>query len=165
MSKPQRTSGRRKRSPRGVHVHDRDAADRALAKREREERRQEALDEVRREQERLERRIEREKAQPAVGAALGAGWTPPTLAEVEIVDPDSAPPPLAPMPVEVHPLLLRFPDLPWEGDGNRPQAIGQARTLLRQGYNIRKVIATYEVGLKWFDDIIIDDMGFGPSDK
>ena len=168
-----KTRTRRRRAPRGVskavHNRDRDAADQALSKRLREERRQEALEETRREQERLERRIEREKLQPAMGPTLGALYAhsePELKPELEPVAPPLNDAPIVqPTPPVTHtdtPLLwLRFPDLPWEGEGNQPRAIGQARTMFRQGYHIRKVISTYDVGLKWFDDLPIDEMGFG----
>jgi hypothetical protein len=33
--------------------------------------------------------------------------------------------------------------------------------MLREGYHIRKVVQFYGVGLKWLDDIPLDEMGFG----
>lgn len=153
-------SGRRKRTPRGVHlsVHnaDREAADQAAQRREREERRQAALDEARIERERLERRMAREKVQPALGATLGAEYVAPEP-ERALVEPE----PVGPTFVDTPAWVIRFPDLPWEGDGNQNAAIGRARAMLREGYNLRKVVTTYQVGLKWLDDIEIDDMGFG----
>lgn len=163
-----RLSGRQKRTPRGVHlsVHnkaDREAADQALRKREREERRQAALDEIQAEQERLERRIEREKTQPAMGATLGAQYVSPTP-EPELVEPVE-PELVQPTSVDTPAWMIRFPDLPWEGDGNEKTAIGRARSMLREGYNVRKVVTMFQVGLKWLDDIEIDDMGFGVTHK
>lgn len=169
MSK-QRLTGRQKRNPRGVElsVHnrlkDREAADEALLARERrEERRREALEEATREQERLERRIAREKLHPALGPTLGAVYA----AESEQVENVPAPPPIAaweiPTPVDTPPLALLFPGLPWEGDGES-LTIGEARALLRQGYNIRRVVRQSGVGLKWLDDIPIDEAGFGRLD-
>jgi len=156
-----KTSSRRKRSPRGAHIVDRDAADRALAKREREERRQQALEESRREQQRLERRIERERQHPAMGAAPGADYrslTPPETTPVP--DPEPV------VSTLVEPVLQqRFPDLPWDGRGTEEHAVGSARAMLRQGYNVRKVVTKFGVGLRWLDDIPIDEMGFGLSEK
>lgn len=173
-----RSSGRRKRTPRGAHlkVHnnrDRNDADQALEKRLREERREEALAEARREQERLERRIAREKITPTMGPTLGALYVAEAEAEPEpepvleiVLEPELEPVHIAPeaptpvAPVDTPALALLFPDLPWEGDGES-RAIGQARTLLRQGYNIRRVVRQSGVGLKWLDDIPIDEAGFG----
>jgi hypothetical protein len=154
MSK-QRTSGRRKREPRGVHlsVHNkRDLPDDPMEEILREERRQAALAEVRREQERLERRIAREKVEPVMGATAGA--------EYVAAEPEPAPEPVR-APMDTPALALRFPELPWEGDGNESRAIRQARAMLRQGYNIRKVVTQFGIGLKWLDDIPIDETGFG----
>lgn len=160
---PKRLSGRQRRTPRGVHlsVHnqvDREAADQALHRREREERRQAALDAVRAEEARLERRIEREKTQPALGPTLGAQYVSPEPEPVEVET-------VRPTSVDTPVWMIRFPDLAWEGDGNQKSAIGSARAMLREGYNLRKVVKTFQVGLKWLDDIEIDDMGFGVTDK
>jgi hypothetical protein len=50
-----------------------------------------------------------------------------------------------------------------EGDGNGRWTLGQARSLLRQGYHIRHVVTTTGYGLKWFDDLPLDDYGHGMS--
>ena len=47
----------------------------------------------------------------------------------------------------------------------RRALLGSARSMLRDGYNVRKVVKQFQVGLKWLDDIDIDDMGFGVVDE
>src|SRR4051794_19354116 len=118
MSKVGRLPHRQSRAPRGAKVQARLSVEEIEAREERERRRLEALAEVQRERERLERRIAREKVQPAVGPALGAGYeAPQEVTEPEPVDIPAADPMLS---YDIPLLVRRFPDLPWEGEGNQP---------------------------------------------
>jgi hypothetical protein len=161
-------SGRQKRSPRGAGYSGQSKRkfgrdQRIKVKDKTDPRRVEALEEARKAQERLDRRIAREQHTPTMGKVAGAEWTPPLSTESTAPSPPPQPPaPSRSIPGEdLHPLQIRFPDIPWEGDGDGTWTPGQARKLLREGYNIRKVVRDTSVGMKWLSDIPVDRAGFG----
>jgi len=47
--------------------------------------------------------------------------------------------------------------LPETGDGNGAWTLGQARTMLRQGYLLSHVVTMTGFGTKWFDDMPLED--------
>jgi hypothetical protein len=112
------------------------------------------LDEVRAEQAALEARIEREKEQPAVGATAGAKYKPPVVVQEDAL-------PVATGETKVYrPKKVR---IPYDAQGNKGWTLGQARSMVRQGYKVTRVVYMTGWGMKWFEDLPTDDDGYGLS--
>lgn len=116
---------------------------------EREGRRTEGLEEARKAQAALEARIAREEAEPARGRVLGADWRP-AVVEAPIVT-----------EVEVVPRQRARSAIPADAQGNGKWTLGQARSMLRAGYHINKVVRITGFGINAFLDMKIDDDGYG----
>lgn len=128
-------------------------AQRKLAQREREGRRL-GLEEARKAQAAIDARIAREALEPPVGAVPGAMYRPPTPPPAE----PPAPPPEP--PARVIP-KQRVPRIPADAQGDGQYTMGQARSMLRAGYHIDKVIRVTGWGMKAFDDMEVDEDGYG----
>jgi len=124
-------------------------AQQKLAQREREGRRA-GLEEARKAQAALEARIAREAAEPAQGRVPGANWQPPVVEK-----------PVEPPALPAQPRRAAVPRIPADATGNGQWTLGQARSLLRSGYHINKVVRVTGFGIDAFLDMEIDADGYG----
>jgi hypothetical protein len=134
---------------RGTPAGDKNVRRKAEA--ERNGRRRAALEEARLERERLEARLAREAEQSVEGRVAGAEWTLRVVEERE--------------PVPVTPLRpRRRPAKSWpvapDAEGDR-YTMGEARQMLRKGYHLLHVMARTGWGFNAFDDMYVDQDGYG----
>lgn len=56
--------------------------------------------------------------------------------------------------------------LPYDGDGNGNWSLGQARSMLRQGYTIAHVVKVTGFGTRWFNDMpLVDERGLSLEEQ
>lgn len=129
---------------------------RIIRQREREGRRVEALEAARAEQARLDARIAREAEQPVLGPVPGAAYKAPVVVE-------APPPPPPPVYLTKGQWPKRMPGrwpLPApDAEGSVP--LGAARSMLRAGYHVARVQAATGWGIRAFDDMPLDELGYG----
>lgn len=70
-----------------------------------------------------------------------------------------------PQAVQAAPVPAPEPPLPTEGDGNGRWRLGQARSMLRQGYRLSHVVHTTGWGTRWLDDLATDEDGYGVREQ
>lgn len=120
---------------------------------EREGRRTGGLEAARKAQAALDARMAREAVQPAHGKVPGAEYQAPViqqvprLAEVEVVVPQQR--------------TRKTSAIPADAQGNGKWTLGQARSMLRAGYHINKVVRLTGYGINAFLDMKLDDDGYG----
>lgn len=128
------------------------------ADREADGRRKAALEQVAKQRAALDARMRYEAANPAVGRVDGAEW--------RASQPVPPPEPIEPARDaeeqerrERRRARMVLPPEDAEGDGS--WTMGQARSMLRQGYHLYRVQQVTGWGAKCFDDMPVDQDGFG----
>lgn len=137
---------------------------RQAANRDRERRRLEALEETRRDRERLEARIARETQQPNVGPAPGATYVMTQETRDVLTDLAATTPGFPGLPEQRAPQPRRGPSLgrlPAHDAEGEKYPLGQARNMVRAGYHVCQVMWLTGWGLKWLDDLPLDEDGYG----
>lgn len=113
-----------------------------------------SLEEAERERKELEARIAREKEQPAVGTAAGAAYREPVVVHEDKL-PESSDKPKTYRPKKIV--------IPYDAQGDKGWSLGQARSMVRQGYKVERVVYMTGWGVKWLEDLPTDPDGYGLS--
>lgn len=114
---------------------------------------QQSMEEARKAREALERRIAQEAANPTTGRVSGATWA---AQQREQEAERLARLAKAPKPKHVR---LGLPDP--DAQGNGVWTMGQARSMLREGYHRYHVQRVTGWGENWLDDMKVDPDGYG----
>jgi hypothetical protein len=131
---------------------------RPTANKDQDGRRRAALEEARLERERLEARLalEAETTRRGEGGRRGVGDRPRTLRVVEECEPAPAPVTAPAAPSASGQELAGGP-----GRGGEKYTMGEARQMLRKGYHLLHVMERTGWGFNAFDDMYVDQDGYG----